>query len=403
MKETILHLDLDTFFVSCERLIDSRLQKRPLLVGGTGDRGVVSACSYETRRFGIRSGMPMKLARQLCPEAVVIKGNAGTYTKFSKQVTDIIKERVPVFEKASVDEFYADLSGMDQFFGCYKYATELRHTIIKETGLPISFGMASNKVTSKVATGEAKPNNQMKVDYGFEKQFLAPLSIRKIPMVGKKTYQTLRNLGVVKVETIQQMPLEMMVSALGANGRTIWRRAQGIDRPPLVPFHARKSLTTERTFHDTIDVVKLKNMLTAMAENLAFQLRRGEKLTSCVGIKIRYADFSTYSKQAKIPYTSADHIIIPKVLELFEKLYERRMLVRLVGVSVSDLVSGNYQINLFEDTEEMLNLYNAMDHIRNRFGENKVMRAASMGARTIGRFRNPFDGEPPMVLAHRTQ
>lgn len=403
MNQTILHLDLDTFFVSCERLLDSRLLKRPLLVGGTGSRGVVSACSYETRRFGIRSGMPMTLARQLCPEAMVIRGNAGTYTKFSQNVTDIIKEKVPIFEKASVDEFYADLSGMDKFFGTYKYATELRNRIIKETGLPISFGMSSNKVTSKIATGEAKPNNQMWVDYGLEKEFLAPLSIQKIPSVGNKTYQTLRNLGVTKVKVIQEMPVEMMTSALGVHGHTIWKRANGIDNPPLIPFHERKSISTERTFKDTTDVNELRHLLTAMTENLAFQLRNGDKLTSCVSIRIRYADFSTYSKQSKIPYTSADHILIPKILELFDSLYERRVLVRLVGVNFSDLVSGNYQINLFDDTEELLSLYGAMDHIRRRFGENKIMRATSMNAKTIGRFGNPFNGEPPMVLAHRHQ
>lgn len=404
MQPQILHLDLDTFFVSCERLMDSRLMKRPLLVGGTGDRGVVAACSYETRRFGIHSGMSMKLARQLCPEATVIRGDAGTYTKFSQQVTEIIKERVPVFEKASIDEFYADLSGMDRFFGNYKYASELRELIIRETGLPISFGLSSNKVVSKMATGEAKPNNRIRVDLGLEKPFLAPLSIRKIPSVGKKTYETLRGLGVNKIHTLQQMPMEMLVSALGVPGLTIWKRAQGIDRPPLVPFHERKSISTERTFgKDTTNMEQLRTTLTAMVENLAFHLRTNDKLTSCVTVRIRYSDFQTYTKQLKIPYTSADHVLIPKVLDLFEKLYQRRMLVRLVGVRCSDLVSGNYQIDMFEDTQEMLSLYQAMDHIRKRFGDRKVMYATSMGAKTIGSFQNPFNGEPPIVLAHRNQ
>jgi len=402
--EAILHLDLDTFFVSCERLMDSRLLKRPLLVGGTGDRGVVSACSYETRRFGIRSGMSMKLARQLCPEAVVIRGDAGTYTKHSQKVTEIIKEKVPVFEKASIDEFYADLSGMDKFFGTYKFASELRNTIIKETGLPISFGLSSNKIVSKIATGEAKPNNQMRIDIGLEKQFLAPLSIQKIPSVGAKTYQTLRNIGIDKIQVVQEMPLEMMVSALGIHGQTIWKRANGIDRPPLIPFHERKSISTERTFgKDTTDMVQLRATVVAMAENLAYQLRKGNKLTASISIKLRYSDFQTYSKQLKIPYTSADHILIPKIWELFERLHQRRLLIRLVGVKFSDLVTGNYQIHLFDDTEEMLNLYSAMDHIRKKYGENSIMRATSMGARTIGRFHDPFNGEPPMVLAHRTQ
>lgn len=404
MQKHILHLDLDTFFVSCERLIDSRLQKKPLLVGGTGDRGVVAACSYETRRFGVYSGMSMKIAKRLCPEAITIRGNSVTYSKYSNIVTEIIKEKVPVFEKASIDEFYADLSGMDAFFGSYKYASELRQRIIKESGLPISFGLSQNKIVSKVATGEAKPNNQLLINKGFEKEFLAPLSIKKIPSVGNKTYQTLRNLGVDKIKVIQEMPLEMMISVLGVNGRTIWKRANGIDNPPIVAFHERKSISTERTFNrDTIDMVKLKNTIFAMAENLAYQLRRGNKLAGIISVKIRYSDFNTCSKQIKIPYTSADHKIIPVVLDLFYKLYQRRILIRLVGVKLSDIVSGNYQINLFDDSCQMLNLYNAMDAIRDKYGELSVMRASAMGAKTIGRGSNPFDGEPPLVLAHRKQ
>lgn len=404
MQKTILHLDLDTFFVSVERLINSELQNKPLLVGGTSDRGVVAACSYETRGFGIHSGMPMKMARELCPEAVVIRGNAGTYSKHSDLVTEIIKEQVPVFEKSSIDEFYADLSGMDRFFGCYHYASELRKMIIKETGLPISFGLSVNKVVSKVATNEAKPNNQLKVDFGYEKPFLAPLSIKKIPMVGDKTYQTLRNLGLRKVKTVQEMPMDLMRRVLGANGAVIWKRANGVDNSPVIPFCDRKSISTERTFdRDTIDVNRLKGILIAMTENLAYQLRRGEKLTACIAVKIRYSDFNTYSKQVRIPYTSADHILIPKILELFRILYNRRLLVRLIGIRFSHLVPGNYQINLFEDTEEALNLYAAMDNIRERFGDKSVLRASGLGAKTIGRMHNPFNGQPPIVLAHRKQ
>lgn len=404
MEKTILHLDLDTFYVSVERIINTELKNKPLLVGGTSDRGVVAACSYETRGFGIHSGMPMKMAKELCPEAVVIRGNAGTYSKYSDVVTEIIKEHVPLFEKSSIDEFYADLSGMDRFFGCYKYATEMRQKIIRETGLPISFGLSVNKVVSKVATNEAKPNNQLKIDFGLEKPFLAPLSIKKIPMVGDKTYQTLRNLGIRQVKTVQDMPMDIMQRVLGANGRLIWKRANGIDNTPVIPFHDRKSISNERTFDkDTIDVIKLRGILIAMTENLAYQLRRGDKLTACVAVKIRYSDFNTYSKQSRIPYTSADHTLIPKILELFDSLYNKRMLVRLIGIRFSHLVSGNYQINLFEDTEEALNLYQAMDRVRNRFGSRSVLRASAMGTKTIGSMHNPFNGEPPVVLAHRKQ
>ncbi|MBC8769795.1 DNA polymerase IV [Arenibacter sp. BSSL-BM3] len=404
MDKTILHLDLDTFFVSVERLQDSKLEHRPILVGGVSDRGVVAACSYETRGFGVHSGMPMKMAKELCPEAIIIKGNAGNYSKHSDIVTDIIKEHVPLFEKSSIDEFYADLTGMDRFYGCHQYSTELRRKIIKETGLPISFGLSANKVVSKVATNEAKPNNELRIDIGYEKPFLAPLSIKKIPMVGDKTYQTLRNLGLRQIKTIQEMPMDMMQRVLGANGGVIWKRANGIDNTPVIPFSERKSISTERTFDkDTIDVIKLRGILIAMTENLAYQLRRGKKLTACIAVKIRYSDFNTYSKQLKIPYTSADHILIPKILDLFNTLYNKRLLIRLIGIRFSHLVQGHYQINLFDDTEEILNLYNALDKIRERYGDKSVIRASGMGAKTIGRMQNPFNGQPPIVLAHRKQ
>ncbi|MBI1306599.1 MAG: DNA polymerase IV [Bacteroidetes bacterium] len=402
MEKSILHMDLDTFYVSVERLIDSRLNGKPILLGGTSDRGVVASCSYEARSFGVHSGMPMKMARQLCPEATVVRGEAGTYSRYSDMVTEIIKDQVPVFEKASIDEFYADLTGMDKFFGCYQFATELRKSIIRETGLPLSFGLSVNKTVSKVATGEAKPNNQLRIDFGEEKNFLSPLSIKKIPMVGDKTYQQLRNMGVKVVKTIQDMPVEMMESAFGKNGVGLWYKANGIDNRQVIPYSERKSISTERTFDkDTIDVIKLRTIVSAMAENLAFQLRRGERLTSVVSVKLRYSDFSTYSRQLKIPYTSADHVLVPVILDLFEKLYNRRLLVRLVGVRYAGLVQGNYQIDLFDDTIERLKLYQAMDVIRNRFGERSLYRASTMGAKTIGRFTNPFNGEPPLILAHR--
>lgn len=400
-ERNIVHMDLDTFFVSVERLLDSRLEKRPILIGGTSDRGVVASCSYEARVFGVHSGMGMKLAQNLCPEAVVIRGNTANYTKYSKVVTEIIQREVPVFEKTSIDEFYIDLTGMDRFFGCLKLATELRGRVLKESGLPISFGMSANKTVSKVATGEAKPNNQMHVLKGTEKPFLAPLSVRKIPMVGAKTYETLRGLGVKYVATLQDMPVELLQRVFGQPGVQLWKKANGIDNSPVVPFQERKSISTERTFDkDTTDVHKLKGILAAMAENLAFQLRRGNKLSSCITVKLRYSDFNTYTLQQHIPYTAADHLLIPKVMELFERLYNKRLLVRLIGVRYSDLVQGGYQINLFDDTEEMISLYKAMDRIRNRFGDRAVLRASGMAATTIGQ-SNPFNGEPPPLLANR--
>jgi DNA polymerase-4 len=296
-----------------------------------------------------------------------------------------------------------DLTGMDRFFGCMLLATELREKIIKETGLPISFGMSANKTVSKVATGEAKPNNKIKVEKGLEKPFLAPLSVRKIPMVGGKTYQTLRNLGVKIIRTMQEMPLELVQNVLGKNGTAIWKKANGIDHSPVIPFHERKSISTERTFDkDTIDVARLKGILTAMTENLAFQLRRGDKLTGCVTVKIRYSDFNTYTLQKRIPYTSTDHKLLPRVLDMFKQLYKRRLLVRLIGVRYSHLVGGGYQINLFDDDEKTIELYQAMDKMRLRYGDRSVIRASGLDAKTIGR-TNPFNGQAPILLANRRQ
>jgi len=400
---SILHMDLDTFFVSVERLMDRRLNGMPILIGGTGDRGVVAACSYETRAFGVHSGMPMRQARLMCPEALVIRGNSINYMKQSAAVTEIIKEAVPVCEKSSIDEFYADLSGMDRFFGCWEFARELRDRVIHETGLPISFGMSTSKTVSKVATGQAKPLGTLQVQHGTEQPFLAPLSVRKIPQVGIHTYNTLRNLGVKRIQTVQEMPIELMEQVLGQNGTSIWRKAHGIDPSPVIAFNERKSISTERTFaKDTTDVEKLRGILVAMTENLAYQLRRGRKLTACVAVKIRYADFDTRSVQARIPYSSSDHVLIPKVKALFEQLYNRRVQVRLIGVRYSHLVEGGCQMDLFDDVDERQDLYRALDRIRNQYGDRSVVTAAGLEARTIGR-PNPFNGEAPLLLANRHQ
>jgi len=401
MNRSILHIDLDTFFVSCERLLNPVLVGKPVLIGGTTSRGVVASCSYEARRFGIKSAMPMRLAMQLCPQAIVIRGDSGLYSKYSHLVTEIIRESAPMYEKSSIDEFYLDLTGMDHFFGCYKWAIELRDRICKESGLPLSMGLSVNKTVSKVGTNEAKPNGHLQVIAGQEKNFLSPLSLMKIPSVGEKTFAILREMGLEKVRTVQQMPKDLMLSLLGVNGGTIWDKCQGIDLTPIIPYTERKSISIERTFErDTIDIHKMNSIVLAMAENLAFQLRNGLKLTSCVTVKIRYADMNTYSKQKRIPYTACDRSLINLSKELFHTLYDRRLRVRLVGVRYSHLVHGGHQINFLDDTEQQWQLYQAMDMLRKRYGQDAVKRAAALGSKAIGRV-NPFNGEPPIIPAHR--
>lgn len=392
MNRSIMHIDLDSFFVSVERLINPDLIGKPVLVGGSSDRGVVASCSYEAREFGIHSAMPMRMARQLCPHATVVRGDTGEYSKYSNIITEIIHGDVPVYEKPSIDEFYIDLTGMDKFFGCYKMATELRHKIMRETNLPISFALSTSKTVAKVGTGEAKPNGQKEIAFGTEKNFLAPLSIKKIPMVGDKTYMILRNMGIQWVRTVQEMPAELMEQVLGQNGMMIWKKANAIDNSPVEQYSERKSISSERTFdQDTIDVKMLKALMVSMTEKLAFQLRTEQKLTACVTVKIRYSDFNTYTMQAQIPYTSLDHTLIEKVKELFDKLYQKRMLIRLIGVRFSHLVQGNYQYNLFEDSTQQIQLYQAMDKMRRRYGDDTVIqRAAGLGVKHND--FNPFNG-----------
>ncbi len=379
MDRNIVHMDLDTFFVSVERLQNSKLKGVPVIIGGGSDRGVVASCSYEARSFGVHSAMPMKLARNLCREAVVIRGDMELYSKYSGMVTDIIAEDAPVYEKASIDEHYIDITGMDRFFGSQKWTHELRQRIIRETGLPISCGLSVNKTVCKIATGEAKPNGEKEVQSPLIKPFLSPLSIRKIPMIGQKTYELLRSMGIVRIGTLSEIPQEMMEKLLGKNGIEIWRKANGIDNTPVVQYSERKSISTERTFEqDSTDIARMRELLAVMVEKLCYELRSKQRLTSCITVKIRYSNFDTHTLQKRIPYTSFDHVLIPMAKELFERNYQRRMLIRLIGVKFSHLVQGSQQLNMFEDTPEMVNLYLAVDRMRNRYGKDAVGRAVGV-------------------------
>ncbi|MDA3943084.1 MAG: DNA polymerase IV [Bacteroidetes bacterium] len=379
ISKTIAHLDLDTFFVSVERLVNPTLAAKPVIIGGVSDRGVVASCSYEARRFGVHAAMPMRMARQLCSQAVYIRGDMELYSRYSRLVTDVIADSAPLYEKASVDEHYLDLSGMDRFFGTYKWMHELRERIIRETGLPISFGLSQNKTVSKIATGQAKPNGELQVLPEQVHPFLDPLSIRKIPMVGDVGFRLLRSMGVAKIGTLRLMPPDMVQQVLGKNGLVVWKKANGIDPTPVKPYSERKSISSEHTFEqDTTDMVLLKQTLAHMVEKLAFELRNKQKLTACVTVKIRYANFDTHSRQKQISYTAFDHILLNTIMDLFAQLYNRRMLIRLVGVRFSHLVGGAQQLNMFEDTPEMSSLYQAMDHIRRRYGKTAVGRAGGM-------------------------
>ena len=375
----VLHLDLDAFFVAVECLKNASLLGKPLIIGGTSNRGVVSTCSYEARRFGVHSAMPMKMALRLCPQAIILKGDMDSYSYYSKLVTEIIAEDAPLMEKASIDEFYLDLTGMDRYFGCYQWSTELRTRIMKESGLPISFGLSANKMVSKVGTNEAKPNGARMIQKGNERDFLAPLRVKKIPGVGPQMNKKLSFMGVRTIKTLSEIPVRLLEREFGKTGRGLSQKSRGIDTTPVVPYSEAKSISKERTFtEDTLDLRMIRQLLIDMCDKLAFELRAKEKLTSCITVKIRYADFNTYTKQKRIAYTAHDKGLSRQALEIFDRLYDRRQLIRLIGVKFSGLVHGQYQINLFEDSIEEIHLLQQMDHIRKRFGIDKIGRASTL-------------------------
>ncbi|NWJ50465.1 MAG: DNA polymerase IV [Bacteroidetes bacterium] len=384
-ERTIVHFDLDSFFVEVERLQNSTLKGLPVVIGGYSDRAVVASCSYEARKFGIHSAMPMTRAKILCPSAIIVKGNMGLYSKYSHLVTEIIEEESPLYEKASIDEHYIDITGMDRFYGSYSWAHNLRLRIIKEIGLPISFGLSINKTVAKIATGIAKPNGEKQVLSNEVQTFLDPLPVSKIPMIGDKTNQILRSNNILTIKDLSSRSKQDIEKLLGHYGIMVWNKANGIDNTPVIATHQRKSISSEETFeHDITDLTIIDQVIVHMVEKIAFQLRMVQKLTSCVTVKIRYADFSTETIQKQIQYTSFDHIILSTGKELFTKLYKKEKSIRLVGIKLSNLVEGAQQIDLFNDTSEMINLYQALDNMKKRFGKDAIHRASGLKSNIDG-------------------
>lgn len=373
-------MDQDAFFVSVELLKDPSLIGKPVIVGGNAGRGVVTSCSYEARKFGVRSAMPSRQAAQLCPHAIFVRGNMEDYSKYSRMVTEILKERVPALEKASIDEHYIDMTGMDRFHDIMKFAQELRQRVIKETGLPVSFGLSLNKTMAKMATNESKPNGELQVPKEAIAAFLNPLPIQKIPGLGKSASAKLIERGIITIGALARISPGELAGFFGKNGTELWKKANGVYDSPVVPYRERKSIGTQRTFHaDTVNTESIKQLLTSMVTELTYQLRSQQKLTSCVTVTIRYSDFETHTQQVTVPYTSLDSILIHTAKDLFDKAYNHKTTLRLVGVRLSGLISGQEQIGLFNSSEDQFNLYQAMDKIRDKFGEKSVKLASTIG------------------------
>jgi len=386
MQSRILHIDLDSFFVSVERLFDPSLIGKPVIVGGTSERGVVSSCSYEARQFGVHSAMPTSKAKKLCPHAVFLWGRMNDYSTYSRMVTDIIANRAPLFEKASVDEFYIDLTGMDKYFGAYKWAAKLRQAIIVETKLPISWGLSTNKMLAKMATNEGKPNGQFEIPAGKEQEFLDPKPVGKIPFCGEKTEKYLNEKGIKTIYDLRQFSREALYNWMGKSGVDLWERAHGRATSTLQPYHEAKSISSERTFDkDSDDAEWIKKVIIALAEKLAFELRGDKKLTRCVALRLRYSDFETHTRQMAIPITSNSKVLTEKALHLFDEFYDRNRKVRLIGVKFSELEVGAYQVNLFDDREKDILLYRAIDDMKTKHGTDKVTLAQNLNLGNVKR------------------
>ncbi|MEO9870386.1 MAG: DNA polymerase IV [Ekhidna sp.] len=377
MNRQIVHMDLDAFYVSCTLLKMPELVGKPVIIGGTSNRGVVTSASYEARKYGVHSAMPTRYAKQLCPDAIILQGDFDMFTYYSNMVNEIIAEKAPILERASIDEFYMDVSGMDKFYGCHQFTSELIVRVQKESGLPMSFGLSVNKTVAKMCTNYSKPNGSLRIDQKEVQPFLDPQSIRKIPYLGDVTFKLLRRISIKIIQTLRQLPIDSMEELLGKNGISIWKKANGIDKTPVIPFSDRKSISTERTFDkDTQNIAELKSLLVAMVEKVSYQLRESHLLCSTITVRIRYSNRDTETKQAKVSFTSNDDILISKAHELFDKLYNRRILIRLIGVKLTNFVYGSHQIDLFGDTAKMINLYQAMDKMKRRFDDPKLIRRA---------------------------
>ncbi len=376
-QRIIAHFDLDSFFVSVEILNNPSLKDKPVIVGGR-ERGVVAACSYAARKFGIHSGMPSKKAFQLCPQLIVANSSSGEYSRYSRWVTQIIAAKAPLFEKASIDEFYIDLTGMQKFFNPLQWTIDLRKEIIDETQLPISFGLAGNKMMAKMATNAAKPNGYLQIPFGKEKEFLAPMTVNKIPGVGEHTYAQLKAMGIYTIKDVSDTAIKTLEERLGKWGAELWYKSQGIHDGEVTQYHEAKSISTENTFDENkTDLVFLMSEVVRMVEKIAYELRQDGKVAGCIAVKIRYPDFETTSRQTTVPYTCADDEIIPVAKELFKKLWKKGTPIRLLGVRLSELTNDAVQTNLFDDAERKTDLYKAIDNVKERFGKASVKRASS--------------------------
>jgi DNA polymerase-4 len=375
---TIFHLDLDAFFVSVERILDPKLNGKPVIVGGDPKygRGVVAACSYEARAFGLHSAMPIRTAYKLCPQGIYLHGHGDEYTRFSKAVKNILEQYAPLIEQASIDEFYLDMTGTQRMYGSmFAFASRLQKKIWNKIGLPISIGIGSNKTVAKIGSDCMKPKGITYIIPGMEKEFLAPMPVETIPGVGKVMKQSLNSRGIYRIGDITKLPSDYFGVAFGKYGVILWRTAHGEGTEYLTIQRGRKSISRENTFgNDITSEEEIKNSLFYLTGKVCQSLRKKEWEAATIDIKLRYTDFQTLTRAKTIKPTDDDKIIFETAWNLMKKARTRRVGVRLIGIGVTNFSPLSEQEYLFEDYEmKRKKMLRAVTRVRDKFGYDSLL------------------------------
>ncbi len=363
---------MDAFFVSVERILDPSLEGKPVVVGGDPHgRGVVAACSYEARQFGLHSAMPIRTAFRLCPQGIYLHGHGKEYGRFSRAVKRLLERYFPIVQQASIDEFYLDFTGCEKIYGePVQFAQRLQNEIWDKLHLPSSIGIASNKTIAKIASDYKKPRGITFVPNGKEKEFLAPLPIERIPGIGKATFPMLRSRGFKIVGDIANASPDYLSALLGKFGTDLWEKTNGKGNDILVTGHERKSISKETTFDkDLVSKPKIEAILFELVSEACQLLRNENWQTSTVSIKLRYTDFVTLTRARTIEPTDDDKVVYEIAKDLFEKSFNRRVGIRLIGIHLNKLNHFTEQCILFEDNETIRKrMLRAVMKIRDKYG-----------------------------------
>jgi DNA polymerase-4 len=384
MEPVIFHVDMDAFFVSVEELFDPSLKGKAVVVGGSPDqRGVVSAASYEARKFGVHSAMPLVTAKKLCPHAIFLAGRREKYSEFSRKVEQIFRTYTPVVEMFSIDEAYLDFSGSGRLYGNpFEFADRLRKEIEQKTGLSASIGISRTRTVSKVASDLAKPGGILHVLPGHEAALLGSLKIGKLPGIGKVTEKHLNDLGIVTVAQLASVGQQFLTETFGAWGESLYRKSHGLDTAHFEFHEEPRSISHEHTFdRDTCDREEVHAILARLVEKAAHRLRDHKMFAGTVTLKLRDHQFQTITRAVSLKEpTQLDRQILENILHLLEKNWNGRQKIRLLGVALSGLSYGLRQEHLFEkeSRDKMTRLYQAADKIRDKFGFDSIISARTV-------------------------